>query len=111
MTPDQLTLPTARRSDPHTSHQAARSVGDGVWPVVLQAFRTWGPMTGDELCDKLPDLYAPTIKSCRSRLRNQGWIEPTAYTRPSARGREQIVWALIPEYRATDVVTATKGIL
>lgn len=80
-----------RHHDPATSVAAARSVKPG---ALEQRIRTLiascGPMTADELVERMPDVYPPTAKSAISRA----GLRATGTTRPSKRGREQIVWGL-----------------
>lgn len=89
--------PRARRTDPDTSFDAARDMPKpgGLEHAILRAFSVVGPMSDDELCELLgEDVYAPTAKTCRSRLVKRGLLVPTSERRPSWRGRDQIVWRL-----------------
>lgn len=97
MTTDQLSIfadPSSRRTDPDTSVAAAVSLPDlsALERLVLATFDRAVSLTDEELCEQLPDVYAPTLKSLRSRLKKRGLLVPTHSRRPSCRGREQIVW-------------------
>jgi hypothetical protein len=98
VTAQQLAIfadPTARRTDPLTSVEAAASVPTGALEaLILLKFTDHGPMTDDELCELLPEVFAPTAKTCRSRLVRRGLLVPTAERRPSSRNRDQVVWSL-----------------
>jgi hypothetical protein len=88
--------PGVRRSDPDTSHAAAAAPTGALERLILDTFAYNG---GTELCDdelaaRLPWLHGPTVKTARSRLSKRGLLVPTEARRPSARGRDQIVWRL-----------------
>lgn len=91
----------ARVSDPQTSLDAARSITPGrTERLILDLFHrephAWfmGGMTDDEIAYRLPTCHPPTVKSARSRLAARGFLVDTGVRRPSARGRDQIVWRL-----------------
>ena len=94
--------PRARAVDTQTALDAARSITPGrTEALILEAFHRVGyrkprreGFTDDELCHWMPTLYAPTVKSARSRLSNQGLLVDSGVRRPSNRGRDQIVWRL-----------------
>lgn len=91
---DLFNAPKARRSDPSTSVAAAQQVKSGpTEEAILVVLRMAGPLTDDELCHRLPGLYAPTVKTARSRLAKRGLLTP-AGTRLSCRQREMTVWRL-----------------
>ena len=101
---EQLSLPTARASDPPTSHEAAASIPSGlIEREIMEAFvhrfsvlpnRTECGMTDDQLCRYLSIYYAPTVKSARSRLTKAGRLINSGRTAPSSRGKPSIVWRL-----------------
>jgi len=96
VTTDTSPIPRHRLSDPQTSAQAAKSVaGQGIESKILAVFvgQPYG-LTDDELCGLLPSLYAPTIKSARSRLSKNGYLTDSGSVRPSQRGRDMTVWFL-----------------
>jgi hypothetical protein len=85
--------PRARSGDPQTSLDAARSISPGRTEAQIeQVLARFGPLTADELCQKLPTVYPPSLKSALARAR----VEDSGLRRPSLRGRSQIVWRLIP---------------
>lgn len=91
---ERAVVPRTRRADPATSVEAAASIPAGaVEARILEAFGQFGWLTDDELAAQLPDSHPPTVKSARSRLAKAGCLYDTGTTRPSNRGRSQIVWA------------------
>lgn len=86
--------PRARRRDPQTSLDAARSVTAGrVETLILDVHRACRDgLTDDELVASLPGLYGPTVRSARSRLSRRGSLVDSGVRRLSGRGRAQIVW-------------------
>lgn len=97
-----------RHTDPETSVAAARRAG-GARTAILEAFRDHGPMTDDQLCDRLPTMYGPTVKTARSRLTGEGFLVSTGRTAPSRRRCEQIVWVLHHKLRQTETVADPEG--
>lgn len=89
---NQLTLPTARATDPITSHRAASSVAPHVKEAVLRVHCEHDGLTDDDLVDLLPRFWGPTVRSARSRLKKDGRLRDSGRTRPSNRGRQAIVW-------------------
>jgi hypothetical protein len=91
---DLFNAPKARGSDPSTSVDAAASLPPcgSLESAILGCFDAGG-LTDDELCERV-EAYAPTVKTCRSRLAKRGLLVPTSERRPSWRGRDQIVWRL-----------------
>lgn len=79
---------------PTTSVIAARDDRSGTEGRILAAFAAFGALTDDELCERLADLYPPTVKTARSRLTNRHRLADTGVTRLSRRNRPQIVWHL-----------------
>lgn len=87
--------PRARRHDRPTAHAAAATIQPGpTEQAILRQFRYGFEITDDELAGMLPDLYAPTVKTARSRLAKAGLLVDTGRRRPSQRGCDQIVWRL-----------------
>lgn len=83
--------PRHRWSDPDTSRAAAQSVTPGRTETQIEdAIGRYGPMTADELCQRLPTVYPATLKSALARAR----VEDSGLRRPSLRGRPQTVWRL-----------------
>lgn len=99
MTTDQASLfgePTARRTDPDTSHAAAASITPGrCEDAIIDVFvRLDAELTDDEIARWLPHLYPPTVKSARSRLTKCGTLIDTGRRAASDRGRAMIIWRL-----------------
>lgn len=92
-----LTEPSARRSDAATSHEAAASLPPcgALESSILDAFARWGALTDEEVCERLPEMYGPTVRTCRSRLTKRGLLVPSG-RRPSSRGRDMTVWQVAP---------------
>lgn len=86
--------PRARRGDPVTSLDAARSITAGrTESLIVDAYRSHrGGLTDDELVALIPGLYGPTVRSARSRLSGRGDLVDSGVRRLSGRGRAQIVW-------------------
>lgn len=89
-----------RGTDPGSSRTAiSNSSAGAVEGRVLAMFRLFAALTDDELAGQLPDVYAPTIKSARSRLtlsvkHPDGVLVDSGMRRPSNRGRDMTVWKL-----------------
>lgn len=91
--------PLARSSDPETSREAAKHTNpDRTERAILDSFATYGPMTDDELADRLPDWYAPTVRTARSRLSRAGFLRASGEGF-SKRNRRMSVWALAQAQR------------
>ena len=87
---------------PTTSAQAAASITGRTEHLILEMFAAhpeWA-IGDDELCEHLHDLYAPTVKSARSRLSGAGLLEPFGDPVLSRRLRPQIAWRLSARGRA-----------
>lgn len=86
--------PRARVDDPPTSVAAAASLPPcgALESLILDTFARWGAMTDEEACARLPEIYGPTLRTCRSRLAKRGLLVPTGELRASSRGRDMRVW-------------------
>lgn len=84
----------ARHHDRLTSLNAALAQKGGTEGEILRIFSEidLGGLTDDELCDRMPGWNPPTVKTARSRLLRQGWLEDSTVRRPSATGSEMTVW-------------------
>ena len=88
----------ARPSDPHTSHDAARSLSAGKLrdsqKAVLAHFRKLGPMTDTDLVN----VYVGSpqsrsgLRTRRRELTDRGLIEDTGSKKKLPTGRNAIVW-------------------
>lgn len=87
----------ARRSDPPTSHEAARRVREfasGHASTILDCVEAHGPMTVDEVAKHTP-LLAHQINKRLPELQRAGLVAPTGETRLSASGRPERVWRAV----------------
>ena len=94
----KLTGAVARRSDPDTSHEAAKQLTtDGLRAcakAVLNVLRSHGPMIDEELVERVEPVgpYSPSgIRSRRAELVRAGLVE-AAGTGVTASGRRSQVW-------------------
>lgn len=87
----------ARKSDPWTSHAAAKSITPGSSEGrVLDALR-FGPLTDEELEDVLAGpTRRGTLTTARSRLSKAGLVESCG-SKPNSRGRSMLIWRLAGE--------------
>lgn len=87
---------SVRRTDPDTSAQAAASITPGrTERAILDTLREHpAGLTADELSVHLAPVFPPTLKSALARVHKAGLARDTGERRPSARGRDSIVWAL-----------------
>ena len=73
--------PVARHTDPWTSHDAARSLGDltGIQENILSLFEAFGPMTDQRLVGeyafRFPVAGPSTIRTRRNELEKLGLVE------------------------------------
>jgi hypothetical protein len=97
MSPQQLDLfagPKARNKDRETSHEAARRAPN-LEDVILEVIASYREgLTDDELCARLAEHYAPTVKSARSRLSKYGCLHDSGVRRLSLRNRSMVVWTM-----------------
>lgn len=87
----------ARRSDPATSHEAARRVREfatGHSATVLACLKAHGTLTVDEIAKHTP-LLAHQINKRLPELQRSGLVAPTGETRLSASGRPERVWRAV----------------
>ena len=85
-----------RHDNPATSRDAARAVtqhASQLENLILETFCLEDGLTDDELAARLPERYAPTVKTCRSRLSKRGLLVGVG-TRKNDRGRDQTIWKL-----------------
>ncbi len=90
----------ARKGDPWTSHAARR--GSSLTADILAAFKNCAPMTDEELCALFPTKNSGSVKTARSRLAGEGFLEPTGECRKSQYGYWMQVWRLT--FRRTENV-------
>lgn len=92
--------PTARATDPRTSHEAAASVRPRAGSsraralVALAAAGTSG-LTDFELADRT-GVPQTSIGVRRKELTRAGLVEPTELRRPSPSGTPALVWVITP---------------
>lgn len=96
--------PRARNSDPETSHAAALSVRNLVERhyAVLEAFRSWGPMTDEDLVARyhgVPTALRSTDSSIRTRRKELAVMGRLVEVglRKLQSGRNGRIWALAKE--------------
>jgi hypothetical protein len=101
-------VPSARSTDPETSHQAAESIDADTIRVsqasVLYVLAS-GPMTDEELLAEYGRLAASGfvrpqsvsgIRTRRNELVSAGWVIDTGRRAQMASGRSATVWAVNP---------------
>jgi hypothetical protein len=101
-TQDDFFKARARESDPHTSHDAARSLSPDKLrdsqKAVLGHFRKFGPMTDTDLVN----MYVGSpqsrsgLRTRRSELVGRGLLEDTGVRKKLPTGRNAIVWRAAP---------------
>lgn len=104
--PDGEPTALARRADPATSHDAARSIqGDRLrdsQEAILALLRRFGPMCDTELLDTYQRYAASSdyprqspsgIRSRRHELVNAGRVVDTGERMKLSPGRQSIIWA------------------
>lgn len=86
----------ARRTDPHTSHEAAEHVSEfaaGHHKLILDCLKEHGPLSPDQIATK---IRLDKFQICRRLPEMQRHIPqlavPTGETRLSASGRKERVW-------------------
>ena len=89
--------PRARRSDPHTSHEAAdtsdvsASIG-----LVLQWFKIYGPLADHELVAELCTAFSgQRLRTARAALVERGLVEASGSFRLTPSRRRAQVWQLV----------------
>jgi predicted ArsR family transcriptional regulator len=83
----------ARRSDPQTSHQAARSVQTSdLEGWVLAALRSQGPQTTEQLSERL-NISLQSITPRMRPLVTKGLVRDSGARLKGENGRSRIVWA------------------
>jgi hypothetical protein len=100
-----INTPRARRSDPETSHAAARSVRNVTanQQAVLGVFRERGPLTDEALVNwysaesDVPRQSPSGIRTRRRELVDKKKVVDTGEKRALSSGRQAIVWAAAPQ--------------
>lgn len=94
-----MTEPRARRTDPETSHAAARSVlAHPGREAVLACLLVHGPQTDEELYEHTEvRLYcSPSgARTRRSELVDAGVVRDSRHRRKTKSGRQSIVWEAV----------------
>lgn len=95
----QLELPTARLTDPDTSHEAgerAQHDGGRLRDAVLALHRSHPQgLTDDEVWARMPGELLGSISKRRGELVAAGLVEDSGHRRPTRRGAMAIVWRLV----------------
>lgn len=106
---DQLTLGSAwpettaraRRTDPPTSHEAARSVKDlrASQYAVLRCFFECGPMHDEMLVARYtgPPQTDSGLRTRRREIERLGLLQDSGKTATTRSGRATVVWQTTPE--------------
>lgn len=97
---EQGPTPVARRTDPATSHAAARSTRDTgtIRARILELIRTEGPLTDEELLElyarRHPDTPASPsgIRTRRKELVEMGYLEDSGQRATTKAGRQTAIW-------------------
>jgi hypothetical protein len=107
--PDRDNQAHARRTDPPTSHAAARSIASekirASQKAILMLLEARGPLTDEEIATRyaqtsrmLPDHFPPQspsgLRTRRSELHQAGYVIDTGEQRKLKSGRWAIVWGL-----------------
>lgn len=97
--------PSARNSDPDTSHAAAHAVTrqaqSALHSAILEALQVYGPQNDEGIAYLLAEHYpevmsSPSgIRSRRSELVRLGLVVDTGTMLPTARGRASVVWQAV----------------
>lgn len=94
---DLLNIPLARRTDPHTSHEAAESLARRATQrrTVLMILRGLPEgVTDEELVSLIGANLSPSgVRTRRHELVEQGLVVDTGIRRKTNSGRSAIVWA------------------
>ena len=88
----------ARRSDPETSREAARSVTNirESQQRILGVFQVGGPMADHQLLEYLPRTYSPSgVRTRRSELVAKGLLRDSGKRIKTPAGRNAIVWEAV----------------
>lgn len=86
----------ARKSDPQTSHDAAKSVNTtALEAAVYGCLKAHGPKTSFEIADILR-LSLVTVSPRLAPLRDKGLIKDSGVRRIGESGRGRIVWEIVP---------------
>lgn len=84
----------ARRSDPSTSHEAARRVrefGAGHAAIILECLKIHGALTPEQIGKRI-GMDAYSIRKRLPELERAGKAKPTGFTAPTSSGRHQRIW-------------------
>jgi predicted transcriptional regulator len=90
------TPPTARRTDPATSHAAAKSahaLASDHYTIILAALRQWGAMGKDGIAHHTGLSGVAVARRC-TELDRAGLIKLTGRTVESDTGRQEREWAV-----------------
>lgn len=82
--------PLSRSTDPETSRNAAPHDPKATEAAILRVLQ--GPLTAEEIADRLPELRKDSVITAVSRLKNAGMVRDTGEKRLSSAGRPRIVW-------------------
>lgn len=89
----------ARNSDPETSVEAADSVNPRIresQQEVLERLRACGPLTDDQLVERLPRMSPSGVRSRRSELVERGLVRDSGARAFTKSNRKTIIWEVAP---------------
>ena len=93
--------PKTRHTDTSTSRDAARAVtqhAGALENLILETFCLSDGLTDEALCERLPERYGPTVRTCRSRLSKRGLLVAAGVVKNS-RGHNMTQWKLARDER------------
>lgn len=109
----------ARKTDPHTSHEAAAALDpirvSNVQFAIVDLLRTYGPMSDGEIAQYYRGLGHPShsdsgLRTRRHELVDAGIVEAYS-TFTNQRGRSVLRWDLVPQYREAMKAGSAEAVL
>lgn len=100
---DEVDRARARRTDPGTSHAAARSIEATQLResqrLIYRLLEQHGPMSDVEIYGRMVGVTKISSSGCRTRrkeLVEKGYVQATGRTVKLSSGRQAIVWEVTP---------------
>lgn len=92
--------PVARRTDPQTSWDAARSITDlrKSQQIILGCIIAYGPISDEDIhaCLKEPPMSTSGARTRRKELVDKGLVRDSGHRDKTASGRATILWEANP---------------